>query len=90
MTNDSLIFFVIFEVYQSLTFSSKLTSMDITATLNEIATLIVEDRIRLVQAIWDSIAAEQVYPDLTDAQKQELDRRLSFVISKGFKLIYVS
>jgi putative addiction module component (TIGR02574 family) len=49
--------------------------MDITATLNEIATLSVEDRIRLVQAIWDSIAAEQVYPDLTDAQKQELDRR---------------
>ncbi|WP_409339951.1 addiction module protein [Nostoc edaphicum] len=36
--------------------------MDITATLNEIATLSVEDRIRIVQAIWDSIAAEQVYP----------------------------
>ncbi|WP_341524570.1 addiction module protein [Nostoc sp. UHCC 0302] len=49
--------------------------MDITATLNEIATLSVEDRIRIVQAIWDSIAAEQVYPDFTDAQKQELDYR---------------
>jgi len=71
------IFSVIFEVYQSLTFSSKLISMDITATLNEIATLSVEDRIRIVQAIWDSIAAEQVYPDLTDAQKQELDRRIA-------------
>jgi putative addiction module component (TIGR02574 family) len=35
--------------------------MDITATLNEIATLSVEDRIRIVQTIWDSIAAEQVY-----------------------------
>jgi putative addiction module component (TIGR02574 family) len=32
--------------------------------------------IHIVQAIWDSIAAEQAYPDLTDAQKQELDRRI--------------
>ncbi|WP_256874382.1 addiction module protein [Nostoc sp. C057] len=64
----------IFKVYQLLP-HSKLISIDITATLNEIATLSVEDRIRIVQAIWDSIAAEQVYPDLTDAQKQELDRR---------------
>ncbi len=51
--------------------------MDITATLNEIAALKVEDRIRLVQAIWDSIAAEQAYPELTDEQKQELDNRIA-------------
>ena len=51
--------------------------MDITATLNEIAALKVEDRIRLVQAIWDSIAAEQVYPELTDEQQLELDRRIA-------------
>jgi putative addiction module component (TIGR02574 family) len=50
--------------------------MDITATLNEIAALSIEDRIRLVQAIWDSIAAEQAYPDLTDTQKRELDDRI--------------
>jgi putative addiction module component (TIGR02574 family) len=50
--------------------------MDITATLNEIVALDVEVRIRLVQAIWDSIAAEQVYPELTDTQKRELDRRI--------------
>lgn len=47
--------------------------MDITATLNEIAALSIKDRIRLVQAIWDGIAAEQAYPDLTEAQKRELD-----------------
>ena len=47
--------------------------MDITATLNEIAALKVEDRIRLVQAIWDSIAAEQAYPELTEEEKQEFD-----------------
>ena len=51
--------------------------MDITATLNEINSLKVEDRIRLVQAIWDSIAAEQAYPELTDEQKQELDNRIA-------------
>ncbi|BAY29535.1 imidazole glycerol phosphate synthase subunit HisH [Nostoc carneum NIES-2107] len=50
--------------------------MDITATLNEIAALSVEERIRLVQAIWDSIAAEQAYPELTQAQKRELDDRI--------------
>lgn len=51
--------------------------MDITATLNEIASLSIEERIHLAQAIWDSLAAGQAYPDLTDAQKQELDARMS-------------
>lgn len=51
--------------------------MDIRATLNEIVTLKVEDRIRLVQAIWDSIAAEEMYPELTDEEKQELNNRIA-------------
>jgi putative addiction module component (TIGR02574 family) len=50
--------------------------MDITTTLNQIVTLDIQDRIRLVQAILESIAAEQDYFDLTDSQKQELDRRI--------------
>ena len=50
--------------------------MDFTGTLNQIVALSIQDRIRLVQAILDSIAAEQVHPDLTDFQKQELDRRI--------------
>lgn len=50
--------------------------MDISATLKEITSLKVEDRILIVQAIWDSIAAEQAYPDLTDSQKRELDYRI--------------
>jgi putative addiction module component (TIGR02574 family) len=50
--------------------------MDITTTLNQIIALGIQDRIRLVQAILDSIAAEQVYPDLTESQQQELDRRI--------------
>jgi putative addiction module component (TIGR02574 family) len=50
--------------------------MDITTTLNQIIALDIQDRIRLVQAILDSIAAEQVDPDLTESQKQKLDRRI--------------
>jgi len=50
--------------------------MDFTGTLNQIVALSVQERIRLVQAILDSIAAEQVHPDLTDFQKQEIDRRI--------------
>ncbi len=51
--------------------------MDITVTLNQITSLGIEDRIRLVQAIWDSIATEQAYPDLTEVEKQELDNRIT-------------
>jgi putative addiction module component (TIGR02574 family) len=51
--------------------------MDIAATLDQITALSIDDRINLVQAIWDSIAAEQAYPDLTQEQQQELDRRIT-------------
>jgi putative addiction module component (TIGR02574 family) len=44
--------------------------------LNKIVELDIQDRIRLVQGILDSIAAEQVDPDLTEPEKQELDRRI--------------
>ncbi len=49
--------------------------MNITNTLNEIVALSIEERINLVQDIWDSIAADQACADLTDGQKQELERR---------------
>lgn len=49
--------------------------MDINTTLNQINEVSIDDRIRLVQAIWDSIAAEQAHPDLTPEQEAELDRR---------------
>jgi putative addiction module component (TIGR02574 family) len=51
--------------------------MDVSATLKEITALSIEERIRFVQAILDSIAAEQAYPDFTEAQKRELDRRIA-------------
>lgn len=37
--------------------------------------LSVQDRLRLVQDIWDSIVAEVPPPLLTDPQRQELERR---------------
>jgi putative addiction module component (TIGR02574 family) len=51
--------------------------MDLSAALAQINTLSPDDRIRLVQAIWDSIPEEARTPDLTDEQKIELDRRLA-------------
>jgi len=36
----------------------------------------VEERIKLVEDLWDSIAADQHVLPLTDEQKAELDRRL--------------
>jgi putative addiction module component (TIGR02574 family) len=35
------------------------------------------ERILLVEQIWDSLAREQDAPELTAAQKKELDRRLA-------------
>jgi len=43
----------------------------------EILALPVEDRVRLVEAIWDSISAVPDAITLTDWQKRELDKRLA-------------
>ncbi len=39
--------------------------------------LSIEDRLTLVQEIWDSIAASSEQPPLTEDQKRLLDRRLA-------------
>lgn len=51
--------------------------MDISAALMEIKTLSIDERIRLVQAIWDSISAESEQLELTSNQRIELARRLA-------------
>jgi len=43
----------------------------------EILALPVAERVRLVEAIWDSISAVPDALPLTEWQKQELDRRLA-------------
>ena len=39
--------------------------------------LSVEERLTLVEDLWDSIAEESAATSLTDAQRAELDRRLA-------------
>jgi putative addiction module component (TIGR02574 family) len=44
--------------------------------MSDVLALPIEDRLRLVEEIWDSIAAFPEAVALTDAQRQELDARL--------------
>lgn len=44
--------------------------------VEEILKLSVSERLRLVESIWDSIAESPDTLPLTDAHRQELDRRL--------------
>lgn len=48
----------------------------LTPTMTEILQLSVPERIQLVEDIWDSILAVPESLKLTEAQRQELDRRL--------------
>ena len=44
--------------------------------IEEIKKLSVEERLQMVEAIWDSIDQDTVDLDLTPDQKEELDRRI--------------
>ena len=46
-------------------------------THEDIEQLTIAERVELVEEIWDSIAASPERLPLTDAQRQELDRRLA-------------
>ncbi|CCE24501.1 addiction module protein [Methylotuvimicrobium alcaliphilum] len=49
----------------------------------EIQSLTISERIILAEALWDSVIAEDAKIELTESQKQELDRRLkSFEIDQ--------
>jgi len=43
----------------------------------------LDERLRLVEDLWDSIAADQAALPLTDDQKRELDRRLNAYEADG-------
>jgi putative addiction module component (TIGR02574 family) len=49
---------------------------DLSATLAEVERLPIEDRIRLVDAIWESVARADGLR-LSDAQRRELERRVA-------------
>lgn len=50
----------------------------------KLSALPIEARIRLVEDLWDSIAAEQQRLPLTDLQRAELDRRLDAYEADGY------
>lgn len=51
--------------------------MNIAATIAGIKSLSVDERLEIIDAIWESIAAEPESLELTEAQAAELDRRMA-------------
>lgn len=49
----------------------------------KLSKLPLDERIKLVEALWDSIASDQKALPLTDEQKAELDRRLDAYEADG-------
>ena len=52
--------------------------------VDDLLTLPLAQRLELVQTLWDSIAAEQTGPDLTDADRQLIDQRLESFRADGY------
>jgi putative addiction module component (TIGR02574 family) len=51
--------------------------MDLDGVLREVESWPVEERLQLVEVVWERIIEAGVEPDLTETQKAELDRRLA-------------
>ena len=51
--------------------------MDFSATLEAARALSGDDRLRLVETLWDDFAVADVLPPLTEAQQTELARRMA-------------
>ncbi len=51
--------------------------------VNDLLTLPLAHRLELVQTLWDSIAAEQLVPGLSDADRQLIDQRLARFLTGG-------
>jgi putative addiction module component (TIGR02574 family) len=51
--------------------------MDFSSTLAAANSLSVDERPQLIGAVWDGLTAERPVPQLTEAQKLELDHRLA-------------
>jgi len=51
--------------------------------VKDLLTLPLGQRLELVQTLWDSIAAEQMGPELTEADRQVIDQRLESFRADG-------
>lgn len=54
-----------------------------TISQHDIEMLTVEERLDLIERVWDSLTVTQDEIPLTDAQRAELDRRLDELEEKG-------
>lgn len=50
--------------------------MDYETVLHEVESWPVDDRVKLVQDVWDGLVDQGYEPELTEAMKAELDRRI--------------
>jgi putative addiction module component (TIGR02574 family) len=51
--------------------------------VKDLLTLPLAQRLELVQTLWDSIAADQIGPELTAADRQLIDQRLESFLADG-------
>ena len=51
--------------------------MDATTILREVSRWPAEEQMRLVETLWDQLLDSGFEPELTEAQKAELDRRIA-------------
>ena len=49
----------------------------------DIGKLSPSERLRLIESLWDSLSEQADAPPLTDAQREELDRRLDEIEQNG-------
>ncbi len=54
-------------------------------TIDEIKKLSPSEKILIVEEIWDSIAKDNEYPELTEAQRNEPDRRIDSYHAGSFE-----
>ena len=51
--------------------------MDLSTVMTAVGSWPVDDRLRLIEEIWDGLADEGYEPELTDELKAKLDHRLA-------------
>ena len=51
--------------------------------VNNLLALPLAQRLELVQTLWDSIAAEQIGPELTESERELIDHRLERFLADG-------
>ena len=54
-----------------------------TLSEREIETLSVEERLSLIERVWDSLSETSTHVPITDSQREELDRRIDELEREG-------